>query len=334
MHRHHRLIQRLLPGLLAVLAACAGPFPQTTLAPKSDLGFAIDHLFTGIFGWAVGVFVVVEGLLLFALIRFRARPGAPAPKPTHGHTALEITWTLAPVLILVMVAVPTIRTIFQTQAPAPAGALKVEVIGHQWWWEFRYPDLGVVTANELHLPVSRTVGLDLTSGDVIHSFWVPAIAAKRDVVPGHVNHIVFTPDTVGMYLGQCAEFCGDSHANMRTRVFVESDSAFNAWVADQKSPPVEPAPNSLAATGKSDFQHGACIACHTIEGVSKGVIGPNLTHLASRTTIAGATYPDDSLDLALWVNHAPQRKPGSVMMDMDLKPADLQAIVAYLMSLK
>jgi len=325
VHKHRRLIQRLLPGLLLVaLAACAGPFPQTTLQPKSDLGFAIDHLFTGIFGWAVGVFVVVEGLLLYALIRFRARPGAPAPKPTHGHTALEITWTLAPVLILVMVAVPTIRTIFQTQAPAPAGALKVQVIGHQWWWEYRYPDLGVVTANELHLPVGKT----------IHSFWVPAIAAKRDVVPGHVNHIVFRPDTIGMYLGQCAEFCGDSHANMRLRVFVESDSAFNAWVANQKAGPVEPAPNSLAATGKADFQHGACIACHTIQGVSAGVIGPNLTHLASRTTIAGATFPEDSLDLALWVNHAPQRKPGAVMMDMNLKPVDLQAIVAYLMSLK
>ena len=338
VHRHLRLIQRCLPGLLllsvVVLGACAGPFPQTTLHPKSDLGFAIDHLFTGIFGWAVGVFVVVEGLLVYALFRFRAKPGAAAPHPTHGHTALEIAWTLAPVLILVMVAVPTIRTIFATQAPAPAGALKIEVIGHQWWWEYRYPDQGIVTANELHIPVGRTIALDLTSNDVIHSFWIPAIAAKRDVVPGHVNHIVFTADTVGEYMGQCAEFCGDSHANMRLRAFVETDSAFNAWVANQKLPPVEPKPNTLQATGKNDFAHGACIACHTIQGVSAGMIGPNLTHLASRTTIAGATYPDDSLDLALWVNHAPQRKPGSVMMDMNLQPADLQAIVAYLMSLK
>jgi cytochrome c oxidase subunit II len=333
VHLHRRLL-RWIPILVLALAGCGGPFPQTTLAPKSDLGFAIDHLFTGIFAWAVVVFVIVEGLLLFALIRFRARPGAPMPKATHGHTVLEVAWTLAPALILVMVAVPTIRTIFKTQAPAPAGALRVQVIGHQWWWEYKYPDLGVVTANELHVPVGKTIALELTSADVIHSFWAPAVAAKRDVVPGHVNHIVFTPDSIGTYLGQCAEFCGDSHANMRLRVMVEGDSAFQAWVTTQKAPPVEPAPNTLAATGKATFQHGACIACHTIQGVSQGLIGPNLTHLATRTTIAGATFPEDSLDLALWVNHAPQRKPGSVMMDMNLKPADLQAIVAYLMSLK
>lgn len=338
MHRHSRLIQRCLPGFLLVgvvaLGACAGPFPQTTLHPTSDLGFAIDHLFTGIFAWATGVFVVVEGLLVYALFRYRARPGGEPAKDMHGHTALEITWTLAPVLILVMVAVPTIRTIFATQAPAPAGALKIEVIGHQWWWEYRYPDLGVVTANELHVPVNKTIALDMTSNDVIHSFWIPAIAAKRDVVPGHVNHIVFTPDSVGEYMGQCAEFCGDSHANMRIRAFVETDSAFNAWVANQKQPPVEPKPNTIQAAGKDVFAHGACIACHTIQGVSAGMIGPNLTHLASRTTIAGATFPEDSIDLIQWVNHAPERKPGAVMMDMNLPQANLQAVVAYLMSLK
>jgi len=320
--------------LCVAVAGCGGHYPQSTLAPRSDLGLSIDHLFTGIFGWAVGVFIVVEGLLLFTVIKFRGRPGAQPPKSIHGHTALEIAWTLAPVLILVVVAVPTVRTIFQTQAPAPAGALEVDVIGHQWWWEYRYPAQAIVTANELHVPVGRPIELVMTSADVIHSFWAPAVAAKRDVIPGHTNYIVFTPDSVGTYTGQCAEFCGDSHANMRLSVIVESDSAFRAWVVDQQAPAALPDPKSLAGQGKAVFSRSACIGCHMISGVSAGVIGPNLSHVASRTTIAGGEFPNDSLDLALWIANAPDRKPGSMMMRMNLTPADLQAVVAYLRSLK
>jgi cytochrome c oxidase subunit 2 len=333
VHRYRRATL-CLTSLAVALAGCGGHYPQTTLAPRSDLGLSIDHLFTGIFGWALAVFIVVEGLLLFTIIKFRARPGAPEPKTIHGHTALEIAWTLAPVLILVVVAVPTVRTIFQTQAPAPAGALQVQVIGHQWWWEYRYPAQAVVTANELHVPVGRPIQLVMTSADVIHSFWAPAVAAKRDVIPGHTNYIVFTPDSVGTYTGQCAEFCGDSHANMRLSVMVESDSAFRAWVADQQAPAAVPDPKSLAGQGKAVFSRSACIGCHTITGVSAGVIGPNLSHVASRTTIAGGEFPNDSLDLALWIHNAPDRKPGSMMMRMDLTPADLEAVVAYLRSLK
>ncbi|HEY6808384.1 MAG TPA: cytochrome c oxidase subunit II [Gemmatimonadales bacterium] len=333
MYRYRRACL-WLTGLCVALAGCGGHYPQTTLAPRSDLGLAIDHLFTGIFGWALGVFIVVEGLLLFTIVKFRARPGAAPPKAIHGHTALEIAWTLAPVLILVFVAVPTVRTIFQTQAPAPAGALEIQVIGHQWWWEYRYPAQGVVTANELHVPVGRPVQLVMTSADVIHSFWAPAVAAKRDVIPGHTNYIVFTADSVGTYTGQCAEYCGDSHANMRLRVMVESDSAFRAWLADQQAPAALPDPKSLPGQGKAVFSRSACIGCHTITGVSAGVVGPNLSHVASRTTIAGGVFPNDSLDLALWIANAPDRKPGSMMMRMNLSPADLQAVVAYLRSLK
>src|SRR5881628_3872420 len=325
----------LTTAALAV-AGCAGPFPQSTLRPRSDFGRAIDHLFTDIFWWAVIVFVIVETLLLIALVRFRHREGRPAPKPLHGHTALEIGWTLAPAVILVLVAVPTVRTIFATAGDAPPDALKIAVIGHQWWWEYKYPALGVVTANEMHVPVGRPVQVSITSADVIHSFWAPALGGKRDAIPGNVNRIAFRADAVGDYSGQCAEFCGASHANMRLRVLVDADSVFQAWVKTEQGGPAAPATGSLAARGKEVFLHSPCLACHTIQGVSPGVIGPNLTHVGSRGTIAGAIFPNDSAHLASWIADAPSLKPGSLMTRMKppLTDPDIAALVAYLQSLK
>src|SRR5881628_3574870 len=223
----------LLTTAVVALAGCAGPFPQSTLRPRSDFGRAIDHLFTDIFWWAVVVFVLVETLLLVALVRFRHREGRAAPKPLHGHTALEIAWTLAPAVILVLVAVPTMRTILATAGDAPPDAVKVEVIGHQWWWEYKYSNLGIVTANEMHVPVGKPVQLSITSADVIHSFWAPALGGKRDAIPGRINRIAFRADSMGDYSGQCAEFCGESHANMRLRVVVDSDSGFGRWATVQ-----------------------------------------------------------------------------------------------------
>src|SRR6059036_3101111 len=239
----------LLAAAIA-LSGCAGPFPQSTLAPRSDFGRAIDHLFTDILWWAAVVFVSVEMLLVGARVRFRHREGRPTPKQTHGHTLMEIAWTLAPAVILVFVAVPTVRTIFATAGEAPADALKVEVIGHQWWWEFRYRELGFVTANELHVPLGRTVQLSITSADVIHAFWAPPLGGKRDAIPGHTNYIAFRPDQVGDYMGQCAEFCGASHANMRLRVVVDSDSGFGRWATVQLAGPGAPAAGGLAERGK------------------------------------------------------------------------------------
>lgn len=319
---------------LGVLAACGGPYPQSTLAPKSDFGTAIDRLFTGIFWWALGVFIVVEGLLLFSVFRFRRREGAPPPEQRHGHTALEIAWTLAPALILVFIAVPTVRTIFATAGAAPAGALRVEVIGHQWWWEYRYPDLGIVTANELHLPVGRAVSVDITSGDVIHSWWTPALGGKRDAIPNHHTRLLFRPDTIGLFPGQCVEYCGASHANMRLRTFVEPDSLFEAWVAAQRATPAPPAPGSVEAAGQEAFRRFGCIGCHTVAGVSQGVLGPNLTHVGSRTTIAGATMLNTTDHLRQWISDPPGMKPGSLMPDMHVSAAALPALIAYLQSLK
>jgi len=325
----------LLTAALTI-SGCGGPYPQSTLHPRSDFGRAVDHLFTGIFWWAAGVFVVVEALLVIALIRFRHREGRPAPKPTHGHTVLEIAWTLAPAVILVFVAVPTVRTIFATAGDAPADALRVEVTGHQWWWEYKYPDLGITTANEMHVPVGRPVQVAITSADVIHSFWAPALGGKRDAIPGHVNRIAFRADAVGDYSGQCAEFCGASHANMRLRVLVDADSVFQAWVKTEQGGPAAPVAGSLAARGKEVFLHSPCLACHTIQGVSPGVIGPNLTHVGGRGTIAGAIFPSDSAHLASWIADAPSLKPGSLMTRMKppLTDADIAALVAYLQSLK
>ena len=318
------------------MSGCGGPFPQSTLHPRSDFARGTDALFTDIFWWAAAVFVVVELMLLVAIVRFRHREGRAAPRPTHGHTLMEIGWTLAPAVILVFVAVPTVRTIFATAGEAPADALKVDVIGHQWWWEFRYPELALVTANELHVPLGRVVRLSITSADVIHSFWAPPLGGKRDAIPGHMTRIAFRPDSVGDYSGQCAEFCGASHANMRLRVIVDSDSGFGRWATVQLAPPAAPAPGALAERGKAVFARSACIGCHTIQGVSPGVIGPNLTHVGSRTTIASGLFPNDSAHLARWIADAPSLKPGSLMTRMQppLTDADIAALGAYLQSLK
>lgn len=318
---------------LAVLG-CAGPFPQSTLAPASGYAREIDGLFGTVFQLMLLVFVVVEVLLLYTIIRHRHRPGAAEPRHTHGHTVLEIAWTIAPALILVFVAVPTIRTIFRTQAPAPAGALKVQVIAHQWWWEYRYPDLGVITANELHVPVGRTVDLEMTSADVIHSFWAPRLFGKRDVIPGHTNHIVFAGDSIGEYLGQCVEFCGASHANMRLRVLVDADTAFTAWAASQAATPRAPVRNSIEQRGQEAFRRYGCTACHTVTGFSTGIIGPNLTHVGSRTTIAGGMLPSAADMLGKWIENPQGVKPGALMPRMGVKPDDMTALVAYLQSLK
>jgi cytochrome c oxidase subunit II len=331
-----------LAAAVAVVASCSGEsYPQSTLHPMSDQTGAIDALYRQVFWWAVLVFVVVQATLLVTLVRFRNRPGAGEPRQIHGNTLVEITWTLAPAAIIVAIAVPTIRTIFQVSGAAPAGALQVDVIGHQWWWEFRYPELGVVTANELHVPEGRPVALSISSADVIHSFWAPRLSGKRDAMPGRTTRLEFTPEAVGTYLGQCAEYCGDSHANMRLRVMVSAPADFQAWVAAQTALP-SPADSSeaLALAGEAAFKrirqpgNHSCIACHTIAGVSGGMVGPNLSHVGSRTTIAAGVLPNDSANLARWLHNPAAVKPGSLMPTIDLTDQEIAALVAYLQSKK
>ena len=332
MQRRRAWLTLLL--LAAPVLGCGGPFPQTTLAPRSDVGWAIQDLFTTVFWWAVAVFVIVEGLLLYTVVRYRRRPQAPPPAHHHGHTGLEIAWTLAPAVILVFIAIPTTLTIFRTSGRAVAGALRVEVIGHQWWWEFRYPDLGVVTANELRVPVGRPVALDLTSADVIHSFWVPGLGGKRDLTQGRTTRLTFTADSTGTYRGQCAEFCGVSHANMRVRLQVDSAPAFDAWVARQLGGVVPAARGSPEERGLEVYRRSACVACHTVAGVSAARIGPDLSHVGSRTTIGSGLLANTPEQLARWIRDAPAVKPGVLMPPMPLPDEDLAAIVAFLRSLQ
>ncbi|HEX9108557.1 MAG TPA: cytochrome c oxidase subunit II, partial [Longimicrobiales bacterium] len=307
------------------------------------------------FWWTMLVLAVVWGVLLVIIFRFREKPGAPPPQHIHGHTTLEILWTIGPALIVAFIAVPTIRTIFQTQATAPKDALVVEVIGHQWWWEFRYPQYGgIATANEVHLIQGRPVDFVEHSADVIHSFWIPRLGGKRDVnpqpamrdpnAPKRVNHIVLTPDSTGVFPGQCAEYCGDSHAIMRTRAVVQSNADFNAWLQAYNTPPAPP-PGSLAAQGKQILETHACIACHTINGTNaRGVIGPNLTLVGSRQTIGAGVLPTSVASFQEWITQPQGVKPGAMMPGIHegaagmpptgLTDQQVQAVAEYLASLK
>ena len=306
---------------------------MSTVVPGSDFARATLWLYA-LITWITAVIgLLVFVVLLWILVRFRARPEAPLPAQIRGHTLMEIAWTIVPALVLLVIAVPTIQLTFRTQGvAAPRDALRVTVRGWQWWWEFRYPDLDVVTANELHLPVGRAVVLDLEGPDVIHSFWVPRLGGKRDVVPGRHNRIVLTPERPGEHWGQCAEFCGASHANMGMRVIVQPAAEFDAWVARQRAAPAEP--SGLAAEGKAIFAKSACVGCHTIEGVSAGMLGPNLTHFGGRTMLAAGMWPNTPANVAAWVREPQRLKPGAKMPELGLTDEQANAVAAYLIGLK
>lgn len=240
----------LVAGALAI-AACGEKYPNSTFTHLTDFNTTIDGLWNRLLLLGTIVFVFVEALLVFTLIKFRRREGAPEPMQTHGNATLEITWTIVPALILVLIAIPTVKAIWKTEAKADPNSLQVQVIGHQWWWEFRYPQYGVVTANELYLPAGRTVNFQLNSKDVIHSFWTPQLGGKRDVIANRTNYIWYTPDSSlagSVFNGFCTEYCGSSHANMRFHVFTVAPADFESWAAHQKenaamSPlPAPPAP--------------------------------------------------------------------------------------------
>lgn len=327
-----------LAAALMSVAACARDAPLDTLNPAGPVARQIDSLWDLVFGAAVVVFVVVEGLLVFALFRFRQRKGdTEAPKQTHGNTRLEIAWTIAPAVLLAVLAVPTVSTIWALSRE-PADALQVTVTGVQWWWRYDYPEQRVVTANELHIPAGRPVRLALKSNDVIHSFWVPRLAGKQDVVPGRTNHLTLEADEPGEYSGTCVEYCGLSHANMRLTVIAHSPQDFERWVAGQLRPAVAPT-DELAMEGKRIFEAQACVGCHTIRGTKgEGTTGPDLTHFASRDAFAGYIFPRTDENLREWLRDAPGEKPGSKMpagiAEMGLTEDDITALIAYLQSLR
>jgi cytochrome c oxidase subunit II len=251
-HRLRRLLPFLTVAALAMLmVACtaAGKYPNTTFEPKTDLGRAIDFLWNRLLFLGTVVFILTEAALLYVVWRYRYRGQQEAPPQIHGSTRLEILWTLIPAVVLVFIAVPTVRTIFETQAPAPRNALHVEVIGHQWWWEFRIPEYEVVTANELYLPTNRTISFELKTKDVLHSFWIPQLGAKRDLISNKVNYIWFTTDSTpgGVWNGFCTEYCGASHANMHFRVVTVSPQQFESWASWQRGPGMLHASSAMPA---------------------------------------------------------------------------------------
>jgi len=324
----------LLVGL-AVLQGCAGEHPQSAVNPATNFATQVDDLFNLTLWWGIGVFVVVEAILIYTLVRFRDRPGAPRPKHVHGNTVLEIGWTLVPSLILIAIAIPTIRTIFVVDVrPTDPDALVVEVVGRQWWWEFRYPELGIVTANEAHVPRGRTIDMRLRSADVLHSFWIPRLGGKRDMVPGNENGIWFVPDSVGVFWGQCAEYCGTAHALMGMRVIVEEPADFDAWAEANLANRVR-MPDAQARSGEGVFLSNACVGCHTVRGTTaRGVFGPDLTHFGSRGTIAAGVLENTRENLIRWLDSTQHVKPGNRMPEVQMSDQQIEQLAAYLQALR
>jgi cytochrome c oxidase subunit 2 len=304
----------------AVLVSCGGGNDngQNSLDPKGPESRKILDLFTPFFWIAVVIGLGVIGATFFVALRFREKPGQPrSPKQVHGNSVLEISWTIIPALILAVMAVFTIPVIFDlNERPASADELQITVSGHQWFWEYEYVGEKFFTATEMHIPVNRPIAMDITAprDGVIHSFWIPELNGKKDAVPGHDDFLKFEADKPGIYLGQCAEYCGLSHADMRMRVIAQSESDYETWVANQKQ--------ALDATQKQfvqtvlgdgdpaqNIKGWGCIACHSFDPISKVEIGPNLTHVGDRTTFAGGIYDLNASNLAKWVHDAPSRKP-------------------------
>lgn len=287
-----------------------------------------------------GIFLVVGGLLTYAVIRFRSRPGDEHREPPqiYGSNQLEMAWTAIPILIVFVLVLVTARTTADIQnAVLPPDSLKVRVVGHQWWWEIHYPDYGVVTANELHIPVSardqrRPTALRLESADVVHSFWVPQLAGKTDVIPNRENDMWVEPYVTGTFLGNCAEYCGTQHAKMMLRVVVETPEEFARWIASQQAAPVD---DPAVRAGRDLFLQTSCINCHRIAGtVATGTFGPDLSRLMSRQTLAAGAVLNTPENLRRWVQNPQSIKPGCWMPDMLLTPAEVETIVSYLLTLK
>jgi cytochrome c oxidase subunit II len=326
------LLQSSVPGLTE--HRIANIFKP--LASPADSEYQIALFVFAITG---AIFVVVAGLLIYTLVRFRRKAHDDTrvePPQVYGSNQIELAWTVMPVLIVFVLVGVTARIVTGVEdAKEPASAIKATLVGHRWWWEIRYPDLGVVTANELHVPVAGAADLHptflrLESRDVLHSFWVPQLAGKTNLIPNRVNSMWMDPRETGVYLGNCAEFCGVQHANMLLRVIVHTPDEFDRWVAAQRKPAED---NAQVTLGKTLFR--ACGTCHTIQGdrFAKGTAGPDLTHLMSRQTIGAGVLTNTADNLRNWVVDAQKFKPGCLMPSMKLTDRQQGALLSYLQTL-
>lgn len=337
-----RHLSRLLPYLFALgallLAGCAGAGEKLLQNPMDPAGPVLREQlkllnltlwFTGLIG------VIVAVVSIYVVLRFRQKPGQEkvVPKQVEGNTKLEIAWTLIPIIILSIVAVPTVQVAFWL-SNTPKDAMKVRAIGNQWWFAFEYEEQGFVEGNELIVPVNKPVLVTLESNDVIHSFWIPQLAGKVDMIPNRKNTLWFSAEKEGLYYGQCAEFCGLQHAKMRFRVRVVSQAHFDQFVADRKAPYKAPT-DAVAKKGEEIFSQ-KCVNCHNIDGFSgKGKIGPNLSSMGSRASIGAGILPNETQYLKEWVANPWTYKEGIKMPPgFGLKPEEVDAVVVYLQSLK
>jgi len=314
--------------------------PTTIFAPASTAAAEIFGLSTLVLAVTAGIFLCVGALLVYAIVAFRKRPNDDDSEPAqvYGSNQVEIAWTVIPILIVVALFLASARVITGVQnADRPASTIEVIAIGHQFWWEYRYPALGVVTANELHVPVSDPARptptfITLLSADTDHSFWIPRLGGKTDLIPNQVNRTWIDPCEVGLYLGQCAQYCGTQHAKMLLRVYVDSRDVFDSWVRQQREPARQQAD---VAEGKQLFLRTACINCHAVSGTAAtGQFGPDLTHLMSRDTIAAGISPNTVENLRAWIRDPESIKPGSRMPAMKMTDHELDSVTAYLATLR
>ena len=346
-----------LAGILLSLAGCAQALglegPASTIDPSGSQARNIVNLMVPIFWMALGVFVVVEGLLLYTVLRFRKRANSGIPAQIHGNTRIEIAWTVAPALITVVIAVLTFRTQAENSF-LPPQAVHVTAVGHQWWFEFQYPEQGadgatLVTASDMYIPVGKPVIITLKGADVVHNFWVPKLAGKTYMLPGKVNYMTFTAEEAGIYRAMCSEFCGEQHAQMRFRVVALPADQYDTWLQQMRTAPQVAAGagalNGDPARGEALFMDAKklCLTCHAIDGTAaKGVVGPNLTHYGSRLTIAAGIMPNTPENLAKWIHSPGTVKPGNIMarqitpqwVQANLTDQDIADLVAYLESMK
>lgn len=364
-----RLVTLLVLGALAagvLLPAVGAQSPYTTISPQTSQADDVQWLYRLIFFLSLIVFVGVQIAIIYTVLRYRRRANDERPEQLHGNKTLEIIWTIIPAVILLAIFIPTVRTIYAHADDVNDGDFTVQVYGKQWWWEIHYMDdtgeaAGIVTANEIIVPQGKKVVFELFSNNVIHSFWVPQLSGKLDVMPGHENRLAVSTDNVGYYFGQCAEFCGDSHALMRFKVIVQPQEVFDrwaaAWKAGPQSPSAEFAPDGDLTKVPASF--GLCLACHQIEGTTASIApegldqeavtdtgamgpakfaGPNLTLMGCRTTIAAGVLPNTPENMATWLHDPGAVKPGvymgSVIQKGTLTDDQITELVNYLESLK
>lgn len=309
--------------------------------PNSPLSQTIATLFTWSFVIAGIIFVIVTAGVLYSAFRYRARPGDAEPRQIFGHKRLEIAWTAAPAVILgiiFVVTLPVMDDLYpsaghgdegQEQQPTP----NIVVTGYQWWWHIEYPESGVVTANEIHVPVGQRLLIQLEAVDVIHAFSVPQLTYKRDMIPGHTNYVWLQADEPGTYLGACVEYCGTQHAWMRLRVIAHPPEEFAAWQQQQQQTPTVPTTGE-AARGAQLFNDLTCVNCHAVRGRSDALAGPDLTHVASRETLGAGVIENTRENLADWITNPHAIKPGTYMPGFQLPDEDLQALLDYMETLE